>query len=465
MFTSFMSVGGVPGAWKHAIVTPIYKGGSANSMSNYRPISLTSIACKIMKRVISADMLHYLRKNNVITKHQHGFLTRRSTSSNLLETLQDWTLTVKDRQSVVVAYIDFSKAFDCVSREKLLFKLAKCGITENLYKWIEHFLSHRTQQTRIGHSLSSCVDLISGVVQGSVLGPLLFLVYINDVINIFDGRCTCKLYADDVKIYTTVSFDGDIVYLQSKLDALLAWSKTWQLNISSSKCASMIIGDTKTEPVLYLDNNIIKRVNEYRDLGVIIDNALKFKSHINSVVAKANSRACLIHKCFVSRDIPTLVRAFKTYVRPCLEYASCIWSPSYVTLVNLIESVQRKFTKRLPGCMQHDYATRLAKLDLQSLELRRLHSDLILVYKMLFKRIDLDVSDFFVLSSNDHNTRGHRYKLVGHQCRINMRQHFFAERIINAWNALNAQASDFETLKSFKLCLYKNDFSEFLLQH
>ena len=112
----------------------------------------------------------------------------------------------------------------------------------------------------------------------------------------------------------------------------------------------------------------------------------------------------------LARDIPTLVvRAFKTYVRPLLEYASTFWSPSYVTSVNLIESVQRKFTKRPPGCMQHDYATRLAKLDLQSLELRRLHSDLILVYKMLFKRVDLDVSDLFVLSSDDHYTRGHEY--------------------------------------------------------
>jgi len=226
----------------------------------------------------------------------------------------------------------------------------------------------------------------------------------------------------------------------------------------------MVIGDSKAEPVLYLDNNVIKRVSEYKDLGVIIDNALKFKSHINCIVAKANSRACLIHKCFVSRDIPTLVRAFKTYVRPLLEYASSVWSPSYVTSVNLIESVQRKFTKRLPGCLQLDYASRLAKLDLQNLELRRLHSDLIFVYKMLFKRVDLDVSDFFVLSSNDHNTRGHMYKLVGHQCRVNMRQHFFAERIVNTWNALKAQAIDFETLKSFKMCLCKNDFSEFLTQ-
>jgi hypothetical protein len=114
--------------------------------------------------------------------------------------------------------------------------------------------------------------------------------------------------------------------------------------------------------------------------------------------------------------------------------------------------------------MQHDYATRLAKLDFQSLELRQLHSDLILKYKMLFKRLDLDVSDFFVLSSDDHFTRGHKYKLVAHQCHVNMHQHFFAERIVNVWNALNAQASDFETLKSFKMCLCKNDFSEFLTQ-
>jgi hypothetical protein len=145
----------------------------------------------------------------------------------LLETLNDWTLAIKDKRSVVVAYIDYSKAFDCVSRDKLLTKLAACGISENLYKWINSFLSNRTQQTRVGSSLSNSACLTSGVVQGSVLGPLLFLLYINDVVNVFDGRCSCKLYADDIKIYTALHMNNDIVLFQDKLDALYSWSREW----------------------------------------------------------------------------------------------------------------------------------------------------------------------------------------------------------------------------------------------
>jgi Reverse transcriptase (RNA-dependent DNA polymerase)/Endonuclease-reverse transcriptase len=463
IYTSFMSIGIIPNAWRHAIVTPVYKSGSAASVSNYRPISLTSVACKIMERIVSIDMLHYLRANNIITKHQHGFLSRRSTCTNLLETLNDWTLAIRDKRSVVVAYIDYSKAFDCVSREKLLVKLKAYGIADNLLRWIDNFLSRRTQQTRIGTSLSDSIGLASGVVQGSVLGPLLFLLFINDVVNIVSsGDCTSKLYADDIKLYMTLNANDDILHFQDNIDALYAWSQKWQLTISDSKCASMCLRRSSVDSNVYINNNVIKSVNEYKDLGVIVDSNLRFKSHIDHIVVKANTRACLIHKCFVSKDISTLVRAFITYVRPLLEYASCIWSPSYSLSINLIESVQRKFTKRLPGCEQLDYKTRLTRLNLESLELRRLHLDLICVYKILFGIIDIDATNLFTLSSTSHNTRGHAFKLTGTHCRINIRQHFFAERIVNPWNSLIAKPEDFSDLKSFVRCLNNNDFNLFL---
>jgi len=155
-----------------------------------------------MERIISTDVLHKLRSQNVISKHQHGFLSGQSTNTNLLETLNDWTLAIKTKQYVVVAYIDYSTALDCVSRTKRLIKLSANGITGNLLQWIDSFLSNRTQQTRVGASLSDMISLASGVVQGSVIGHLLFLLFINDVGDLLCGdRCTCKLYADDVVIY------------------------------------------------------------------------------------------------------------------------------------------------------------------------------------------------------------------------------------------------------------------------
>ena len=165
----------------------------------------------------------------------------------------------------------------------------------------------------------------------------------------------------------------------------------------------------------------------------------------------------------MSRDVPTLIRAFKTYVRPILEYASCVWSPTYSTAIKLIETVQRKFTKRLPGYSHLDYTNRLKRLKMESLELRRLHSDLILTYKILFGLTSITAFDFFSFPNPTHNTRGHAYKLFENHCRINIRQHFFAERVIKPWNSLHVAPDDFKCINSFKRCLRTNDFSKFLV--
>ena len=141
VFSSFMSVGQVPDEWRRAVVTPIYKGGIASDVSNYRPISLTCVFCKIMERVIVSVMSDYFQRHGLISKQQHGFLSKRSTTTNLLETLNEWTLALNDKASVVTAYIDYSKAFDVVSHNKLLYKLAAYGISGNLLKWIESFFA------------------------------------------------------------------------------------------------------------------------------------------------------------------------------------------------------------------------------------------------------------------------------------------------------------------------------------
>ena len=271
MFTSFMSVGKVPQQWTHAIVTPVYKNGSASTAANYRPISLTCVACKLMERVIVNKTLSFMRQHGAISKHQHGFLSGRSTSTNLLETLNDWTLTINGRNSVGVAYIDYKRAFDCVSHNKLLLKLQSYGISGKLLEWIQSFLHERSQQTRVGNCLSSVTNLISGVVQGSVLGPLLFVLFINALTRLFDNsKCTCKLYADDVKLYCVLDTDTDISCLPDKLNDICNWSNIWQLSISYSKCNAMFIGNISNCNVnLFLNSNLLPVVDKVRDLGVI----------------------------------------------------------------------------------------------------------------------------------------------------------------------------------------------------
>jgi ribonuclease P/MRP protein subunit RPP40 len=278
--------------------------------------------------------------------------------------------------------------------------------------------------------------LTRGVVQGSCLGPLLFILYVNDICKIFNERCTGKLYVDDVKCYTIVELNCDHSHLQKCLDDRTVWSKAWQLKISFKKCFMLYLGRQSDypHPEIYLDNETIARVEVAKDLGVNIDNQLKFDIHIRTIVSRAHQRANLILKCFRSKDISTLVRAFIVYVRPILEYASVIWSPYLIKDIKLIEAVLKRFTKRLPNLNRMNYEERLKILGLQSLELRRLQNDLITVYKILFDKIDVEPN--FLIANCNSITRGHSYKLFLSYCHSDVRKHFLNNRIVQPLNEL-----------------------------
>ena len=398
MFRSFMSVGRLPAVWKDAIITPVYKSGVASEPANYRPIALTSVFCKLMERVIVSNMLDYCKKYKLITNQQHGFLSKRSTVTNLLYCLNDWTCAIMNRHSVAVAYIDFQKAFDSVCHNKLLVRLASLGIAGNLLEWIKSFLSDRQQRTRVGSALSVPVNINSGVIQGSCIGPILFLLYINSLVKVIKEDVTCVLFADDVKLYTMLKANADIINLQEALDSIGHWSAKWQMPISIKKCSVIVYGNRSVcVPTCQLYGVCVNYVNEVKDLGVVMDSALKFNAHIDGIVAKANSRAYLIRKCFVSRDPEIMTRAFNVYVRPLLEYASPVWSPQYSYQIDKVESVQRRFTKRLRGYSHLDYPSRLNALALTSLEKRRLVQDLVLTYKIIFGLLDIDSRKFFYI--------------------------------------------------------------------
>ena len=275
-------------------------------------------------------------------------------------------------------------------------KLQGYGITGNLLQFISSFLHERNQKTRVGQSVSNAVQLTSGIVQGSCLGPLLFLIYINDVTSIFDELVKPKLFADDLKLYTSVKSNDDCKLLQANLDKLAQWANDWQLKISSTKCCVLDIGRKMDAVNYYIDGQLLPSVDQVTDLGITLDSKLRFSIHINKIVKKSITRANLILKCFYSRDTSTLIKAFKVYVRPIIEYCSPAWSPHLVKDIILLESVQRKFTKRLPGMQNIPYPQRLKQLGLERLDVRRLRADLMLAYKIIFGIVaDIDISNFF----------------------------------------------------------------------
>jgi hypothetical protein len=456
----------LPSSWKIANVLPIHKKGCTSDPNNYRPISLTSSCCRVMERILNEDILNYLLANNLITKHQHGFIRGRSTSTNLLECINDWSLNLQNQAGTDVIYFDFKKAFDSVSHPKLLTKLEAYGLSGLLLSWIKAFLNGRSQSVMLNGYQSDLISVISGVPQGSVLGPTLFLLYINDVSNIFQNlSVTCKLYADDIKLYSCYTTNSQSVHdLSEAIERLTAWSHTWQLSLAANKCFLFTVKNSKIYPsdhIYMLADSCLSHVDSIRDLGVTVDSSLKFDKHVSLITRKALVRSCLILKCFRSRDRSLLVKAFCTYVRPLLEYCCSVWSPHHRYLIDKLEGVQRFFTKRLEGLAHEPYHIRLFLLNLESLEYRRLFQDLILCYKVYHRLVDTEL--YQALSRPTCTiTRGHSSRLQKISCRIDATKYFFTNRIHDAWNDLPCAVVDTESLALFKKRLGSVNLSAYL---
>lgn len=283
-----------------------------------------------------------------------------------------------------------------VSHPKLLYKLNAIGIKGNLLNWIRLFLSERKQLVIINGVKSDWQPVISGVIQGSVLGPLLFLIYINDISNCIIAPSKLLLFVDDLKLYCNSSDPTNS--LTTLLNSIADWCNLWQMKINVNKCSSLSYF-TKDKNIFKFLNADIQPMSDCKDLGIIFDSNANFICHINKIVALANQCLKLIFHCFHSKSMNFLLRTYKIYVRPVLEYGSMIWSPFHITLINKIESVQRRFTRMVPGLHSLTYIQRLIALGLEPLELRRLHIDLRLLHKSRFGLTNLDFNEFFTIVS------------------------------------------------------------------
>ena len=222
-----------------ANITALYKGGARENPSNYRPVSLTSVLCKVLEKIIRECITGHINVEELLNSNQHGFTAGRSCLTNMLETFNDWMELYDEGHPLDVVFLDFRKAFDRVPHERLLFKLRKLGINNDLLTWIEYFLKDRQQRVVLNKSESSWNKVYSGVPQGSVLGPILFLLYVNDLPNYI--KSSCKIFADDTKIYSKVDNNSDAERIQQDLDDLVYWSGTWLLSFNAAKCKVMHI--------------------------------------------------------------------------------------------------------------------------------------------------------------------------------------------------------------------------------
>ncbi len=346
IFNSTLKTHIVPEQWKSSIIVPIFKKGDRSNPLNYRPIALTSSFSRLFESILHNKISDYLFTYSLVSPHQYGFIHNRSSSDQLLVCIYQWLTSIFKGSNIHVIYTDIAKAFDTVSHKKLIHVIQSYGINLDIIQWFQNFLYNRVQCVCIGSSVSDSLPVHSGVPQGSVIGPLTFILYINHITSCVDSLTDVRgimLFADDTKL-----FDTDPNSLQLSLNNTVSWLKAHQLNIAPNKCNSICLHKPRSQcvpPSFTINDKTINYTSLIKDLGIFISEDLTWESHINRIVKKASLKTYQILKCFKTKNIWILRKLFVTYVRPQLEFNTSVWSPHLIKNITLIESVQKRYTK------------------------------------------------------------------------------------------------------------------------
>ena len=317
-----------PALWKKANVCPIYKKAEDYITTNYRPVSLLSILAKVFERVVFKHLFKYFKDNFLINMWQSGFLPGCSTVTQLVEMYNVFCQAVSDGKEIRITFLDISKAFDRVWHKGLMFKLARAGISGKLLSWLEDYLHDRVQRVVINGQYSKWGSIKSGVPQGSVLGPLLFLVYINDIVHVVK-HCKIRLFADDTCLFIKIDNPEDAARLMNEdLESINQWSNDWLVKFSAPKTKEMLITkkrDNVAHPPIVLNGTMVDTVKSHKHLGIILKDDLKWDKHVVEMTNKAKKRLAVMNALKFKLDRRSLETMYMAFVRPILEYGDVIW--------------------------------------------------------------------------------------------------------------------------------------------
>lgn len=462
IFQKSLDSGQIPTDWRIANICPLYKKGDRSCPTNYRPISLTSIVCKVLEHIVCSNLMRHMDAHNILTDRQHAFRRNHSCVTQLCHVINDWASAIDANQQTDAFILDFAKAFDTVPHERLKSKLHSYGITGKTLNWIDAFLCQRSQRVVVNGAKSKWTRVTSGVPQGTVLGPALFNLFINDITTVV--RSEIRLFADDCICYRTILSPSDCNILQQDIENLASWADKWSMKFAPSKCKTIRISRKirKNIPYLYhLQGVALDSVKEIKYLGVTITHNLRWNKHIADIVSRSNKVLGLLRRNLSFCNQQVKQAAYIGLVRPMLEYASVIWDPHTENLKSEIEKVQRRAARFVtsdyynfePGTMtQH-----LSDLGWKSLRSRRATDTLV-----LFNRGRLSLSSLPLqhLSAPARQSRHmHSKHLTQPFSRTNVLKYSFIPRALAAWNTLPQSIIDLsDNVNAFEAMLRKCDF-------
>ena len=396
IFQVSLDQGTLPSIWKTAKVVPIYKKGNKSDPCNYRPVSLTCICCKILEHIVYSSVSNYLTSFNILCDEQHGFCHKRSCETQLIPMVNDFAKCLNQKWQCDVLLLDFSKAFDKVPHSRLYLKLQHYGIDGSILLWIKSFLTCRSQYVVLEGKNSYSKQVLSGVPQGTVLAPLLFLLYINDLPACVNNKV--KLYADDVLLYSYIHSESNCIALQQDLDKLTEWAHTWLMEFNIKKCEHLRITNKRNLIIhsYYLENSIISEVPHTKYLGVTIDQKLSWNEHIQKVTSKANQVNGFLHRNLHQCPVSVKNNCYKMMVCPIVEYASSVLAPHTHTSINQLESIQRRAARFCyNNFSRFSSVTRMmSSLNLPTLKERRNKSKITTMYKIINGNLSIPTNDF-----------------------------------------------------------------------
>lgn len=455
LFNLSLSESIYPSIWKNANVAPVFKKDDPSNVKNYRPISLISILGKVMERCVFKYLHNHLLENSIITCHQSGFTKGDSAINQLLFMTNEFGKALDDGKEIRVVFCDISKAFDRVWHKGLLCKLQSIGICGSLLAWIKNYLNNRKQRVVINGNFSQWTCINAGVPQGSILGPLLFIIYINDIVR--DIQSTIKLFADDTSLYLIIDNPIDsATLLNGDLSKIHEWSMNWLVKFNPQKTETMTISRKINRPIhppLFMNNSNINIVNEHKHLGLIFSDDGSWNKHLDMITKKAYARINILRKFKFILDRKTLEKIYLTFIRPLLEYGDVVWDHTSPSLIKKIENVQLEAARIVTGGTRLVSIARLyTETGWEPLKERREHHRITYFYKMCNGLTPSFLSDLVprnLREIHDYNTR-HSSVIPPIRTRTALYSNYFLPQTVRSWNSLPDTCKNSSSLNSFK---------------